>query len=166
MSAPAFQIRRATIRDATELARLRYEFRTELDPPTESETAFVERCTRWITEQLAPEGIWHCWVAVQGTTMVGTVWLQLIEKLPNPVGHLGRHGYVSSVYVVPKLRNGGIGSALLSACLADAQAQGVDALFLWPTEKSRALYERHGFAVRKDLLERRQGDGRGSRVQP
>jgi len=87
---------------------------------------------------------------------VGSIWLQLIEKLPNPVGHPGFHGYVSSVYVVPELRNAGIGSALLEACLAEADGLELDAVFLWPTERSRRLYQRHGFVVPDDLLERRR----------
>lgn len=152
---PPFQVRRATPEDAPTLAQLRYDFRTELDPPIESKTAFVERCALWMTRHLASDGGWRCWLAVLDDTPVGTVWLQLIEKLPNPVGHRDYHGYVSSVYVVPSLRNAGIGSALLQACVADAETLGLDALFLWPTEHSKALYARHGFAVRGDLLERR-----------
>ncbi len=156
VSAAAFQVRRATAADASELARIRYAFRTEFDTPVEAEAAFRERCAPWMAARLGPAGGWRCWVAVLGNTVVGTIWLQLIEKLPNPVGHRGLHGYVSSVYVVPELRNAGIGSALLTACLADADALDVDALFLWPTARSRRLYERYGFTVRDDLLERRR----------
>lgn len=134
---------------------MRYGFRAEFDAPVESEAVFRERCARWMIAQLGPAGRWRCWVAVLGTTLVGSVWLQLIEKLPNPVGHPGFHGYVSSVYVVPELRNAGIGSALLEACLAEADGLGLDALFLWPTDRSRPLYERYGFTVPDDLLERR-----------
>lgn len=150
-----YRIRRAIPGDAPELARLRYEFRSELDPPTEGGPTFRERCAAWMRVQLESTGVWRCWVAVEGSSLVGTAWLQLIEKLPNPVGHLGYHGYVSSVYVVPWLRNVGIGSALLKACLAEARILGIDALFLWPTDRSRPLYQRHGFAVSHDLLERR-----------
>jgi hypothetical protein len=39
----------------------------------------------------------------------------------------------------------------------EAETIGVDRLVLWPTPESRTLYERHGFAVRDDLLERRRG---------
>jgi ribosomal protein S18 acetylase RimI-like enzyme len=155
VSTAGFRIRRATPDDAAELARIRYAFRAELDPPLESENVFRERCARWMMAQLGPAGRWWCWVAVLGTTVVGTLWLQLIEKLPNPVGHRGLHGYVSSVYVLPELRNAGIGSALLAACLAEVDALQLDAVFLWPTARSRGLYERHGFMVRDDLLERR-----------
>jgi ribosomal protein S18 acetylase RimI-like enzyme len=149
------RIRRAGPADAPALARLRYAFRTELDPATESEANFLERCTGWMEHHLGPGGRWCCWVAEAGPSLVGTVWLQLIEKLPNPVGHRGQHGYVSSVYVVPQLRDTGLGSALLEACLAEAETRGLDALFLWPTDRSRAWYARHGFEVSGDLLERR-----------
>lgn len=154
-SSAGFRVRRATPADAADLARMRYGFRAELDAPVESQAVFRERCARWMVAQLGPAGRWRCWVAVLGTTLVGSVWLQLIEKLPNPVGHPGFHGYVSSVYVVPELRNAGIGSALLEACLAEADGLGLDALFLWPTDRSRPLYERYGFTVPDDLLERR-----------
>jgi GNAT superfamily N-acetyltransferase len=105
--------------------------------------------------ELGAHGRWRCWVATTGDTPVGTLWLQLIEKLPNPVGHRDYHGYVSSVYVVPSFRNSGIGSALLEACVAEAELLGIDALFLWPSQRSRPLYARYGFEARDDLLERR-----------
>ena len=155
LSTPAFLIRLATPADAADLARLRYEFRTELDPAVEAKERFMERCAEWMAAQLAPGGAWRCWVADSGGAVVGTVWLQRIEKLPNPVGHLGYHGYISSVYVTADRRGAGIGSALLAACLARCEAEAIDAVFLWPTELSRSLYQRHGFAVRDDLLERR-----------
>lgn len=87
--------------------------------------------------------------------VVGTVWLQLIQKLPNPVAERELHGYISSLYVTPEHRGAGVGTLLLRAVLEECDARGVDAVLLWPTPKSRSLYERHGFAVRSDLLERR-----------
>jgi ribosomal protein S18 acetylase RimI-like enzyme len=161
LSPPAFLVRPATLADVADLARLRYEFRIELDQPVEAEKEFVQRCREWMLKQLGVGGVWRCWVAESGSGLVGTIWLQLIEKLPNPVGHLGFHGYISSVYVRPGLRNGGIGSALMTTCLAECQARGIDAVFLWPTARSRSLYQRHGFVVRDDLLERREGEESG-----
>jgi GNAT superfamily N-acetyltransferase len=155
VSAADFVIRRAGPADVPELARLRYEFRSELYPAVEEETPFLERFTNWMKPRLAPGGAWRCWVAISGGRLVGTLWLGLIEKLPNPAGHLERHAYVSSVYVVPELRNSGIGSALLTTCLDECRAKDVDSVLLWPTSRSRALYERHGFAVRDDLQQRR-----------
>jgi len=151
----AFHIRRAGPADAKILAQLRYDFRVELDPPSEPAHIFRERCEEWMSEQLDRDGRWSCWLAVLGETPVGTLWMQLIEKLPNPNGHRDYHGYISSVYVVPEFRNAGLGSALLQTCISEAETFGVDALFLWPSARSRPLYARHGFVVREDLLERR-----------
>jgi GNAT superfamily N-acetyltransferase len=151
----AVSIRLAGPADAPALARLRYAFRAELDPSPEDEAGFLRRCERWMVDRLSPRGPWRCWVAEEGGTLVGSVWLQIIEKLPNPVGESECHGYVSSFYVVPSRRSAGLGSALLSACLQECERQETDAVFLWPTPLSRPLYQRHGFVVRDDFLERR-----------
>jgi GNAT superfamily N-acetyltransferase len=148
-------VRPALRADAPALARLRYEFRAELDAGVEAEAAFLQRCEHWMADRLGGVGSWRCWVAEESTALVGTVWLQLVEKLPNPVGEFEHHGYVSSLYVVPSHRSAGLGSVLLSACLRECERLGTDAVFLWPTERSRPLYERHGFRVRDDFLERR-----------
>ena len=105
--------------------------------------------------RLVPGGPWRCWLAEVAGRAVGMIWLHGIEKLPNPVGEVESHGYVSSLYVAPSSRGEGLGDRLLGACLEACLAQGVDAVILWPTPRSRSLYERHGFMVREDLLERR-----------
>lgn len=156
MSASAgITIRRAGPADAAVVAGLRYRFRTESEAPAEPETGFIERSIRWMAEHLAGESTWRCWVAAADREVVGTLWLQLVEKLPNPNAHLQWHGYISSFYVIPTLRNRGIGTDLMAACLRDCDSEGVDAVFLWPTDRSRPFYERYGFRVRDDLLERR-----------
>jgi GNAT superfamily N-acetyltransferase len=156
MPAPSpYTIRAAGLNDVPVLARLRYEFRATLDPAAEPEPDFLKRCQEWMSARLATPGSWRCWVAQEAGTLAGTVWLLPVEKLPNPVGEPERHGYVSSLYVRPAYRGGGLGSELLATCLGACEAEGFDALFLWPTPRSRTLYLRHGFEVRQDLLERR-----------
>ena len=154
-SSSSCRIRAATPADAPALAALRYEFRAALDPAAESHESFIERCQAWIRERLAPGSAWRCWIVEDGTHPVGMAWLMTIDKLPNPVGEPERHGYLSSLYLQPSFRGHGIGSDLLDTCLRACEAQNCDAVFLWPTARSRSLYLRHGFAVREDLLERR-----------
>ena len=151
-----WRIRPATPDDASELARLRHDFRAERRSPTEPRAEFLERCSRWMRQRLRPDAEWRCWLAVSEDQIVGTLWLQLIEKIPNPGDEAELHGYISSVYVVPALRRIGVGAGLLRACLAECDALGTDAEFLWSTSDSRGLYQRHGFAARDDLLERRE----------
>jgi ribosomal protein S18 acetylase RimI-like enzyme len=162
---PDLIIRRATPADAASLARLRCEFRSSIGAPAtasgqvrEPEPAFLDRCTAWMAARLEAGGVWRCWVVEREGVIRGTVWLQLIEKLPNPVGEPESHGYISNLYVQPILRGAGIGSALLECCLGQCDADSVDAVVLWPTPQSRSLYQRYGFAVRDDLMERRFDD--------
>jgi GNAT superfamily N-acetyltransferase len=143
--------------DASALARLRYEFRASQAQAGETEPQFIARATPWMAERLAPGGVWRCWVAEHDGRLVGTVWLQTIEKLPNPVAEPERHGYVSSLYVEPAHRGTGLGGRLLASCLDACAEAALDAVILWPTPRSRSLYERHGFAVRDDLLALRLG---------
>jgi GNAT superfamily N-acetyltransferase len=148
-------VRLATPADAASLARLRYSFRAAQATTIESEHDFLARCGAWMAERLGPKGAWRCWVAETGNHLVGTIWLQLIEKLPNPVEETEWHGYITSFYVDPGWRNSGLGSAMLARALEECAAREVDAVILWPTPKSRALYERHGFGVRDDIMARR-----------
>jgi GNAT superfamily N-acetyltransferase len=150
------RLRRAVPGDARALARLRYAFRSEIAPPVESQPRFVTRCARWMAARLRRGGDWCCWV-VEGAdgALIGSAWLQVIEKLPNPVAESERHGYITNLYLQPSFRGQGIGGRLLVALLAECERESVDAVILWPTPRSRSLYARHGFAVRDDLLERR-----------
>ncbi len=151
-------VRRATPEDAPSLARLRYEFRAAVSPPEETEDSFVPRCEAWMAARLAPaSSSWCVWVADAGEDLVGTVWLQLLEKIPNPVAEPERHGYVSNLFVQPSHRGYGLGAALMEAALRECDDSQVDAVVLWPTPRSRSLYQRFGFEVRDDLMERRGG---------
>jgi GNAT superfamily N-acetyltransferase len=150
------RIREATPADVPALAELRYALRTESDSATEPPARFLVRCAAWMAARLAGDSSWRCWlVASDGERIVGNLWLQLIEKMPNPVDEPELHAYVSNVYVLPEARGAGLGGGLLQAALACCRARGVDAVILWPTPRSRPLYERHGFAVPKDLFELR-----------
>lgn len=148
-------VRLATASDADALARLRYEFRAGIGEPCEAEAAFVARCAPWMAARLGPGAGWRCWVVGHGREIRGMIWLSLIEKLPNPVVEPEHHAYITSFYLQPDARGAGLGSALLGACLRACDEGEVDAVILWPTPRSRTLYERHGFSVRDDVMERR-----------
>jgi GNAT superfamily N-acetyltransferase len=151
-------IRLALPADAAVLAQLRYDFRAFTAPPTEPEPAFVARCTHWMAEALRSPR-WLAWIADLNGTVAGNLWLQAIEKLPNPGEERERHAYITNAYVAPAQR-GGIGRLLLETALAWCRANGVDSVVLWPTAGSRTLYARHGFAVRDDLMEAVLDDAR------
>jgi len=145
-------IRLANVSDAVTLARMRYALRSSTGRAIETEVDFVQRCLPWMTEHLEAEE-WRCWVAEHQGSVIGNLWLQRIDKIPNPTSESEYYAYITSFYVTESARGMGIGSSLLSTALSWCRKHDVQAVILWPTEKSRTLYERFGFAVRSDLLE-------------
>ena len=145
-------IRPAAPADAPRLAELRYEFRAPRAPSTETRDDFLDRCTRWMRERLSSDA-WRCWVALRGETIIGHVWLHLIEKIPNPVAEAEWHAYITNMYVQETAR-GGVGGGLMDAALAWCGAREIDYIILWPTERSRTLYQKKGFAASDAIMAR------------
>jgi GNAT superfamily N-acetyltransferase len=156
VEAPAsHDVRRATQSDAAALARLRLEFRGPRAPNVESETEFLSRCETWMRDRLGDDSIWRVWILERNRETAGAVWMQVVEKLPNPTAESELHAYISNFYVRPDHRNTGAGSSLLRAAIAETERLGVDSIFLWPSARSRPLYERNGFAVNENVLVRK-----------
>jgi GNAT superfamily N-acetyltransferase len=153
MNTPAdSRVRRATTADVPALATLRYEFRSRRKTAVESAADFLPRCTDWMRPRLADEARWRVWVLERDGAIVGNIWLEIVEKLPNPNVERELHGYVTNFFVRPEYRNTGAGSRLLQAVLDECRRSEVDSVFLWPSERSRPLYERFGFAPPFEML--------------
>ena len=153
---PAPRLRLAGVADVRVLTELRYELRTGIAPDLKPEAGFHERCAEWMAARLPWTDVWRCWLAEdEAGEPLGTVWLQFLEKLPNPVGEPDLHAYLTGFYVRAIARNRGVGTALLDAALAACAERGTDTVFLWPTARSRGLYLRHGFVEQSGILTRR-----------
>ncbi len=153
MNTPATRgVRRATLADVDALARLRHAFRAEAHRVVEDEREFLARCTEWMRARLHDGSHWRVWILDYDGDIVGNVWLQLVEKIPNPGRESEAHAYLSNFFVTPSARNTGGGSMLIAAALEHARSSHVDTVFLWPTPRSRALYERLGFHEANALL--------------
>lgn len=146
-------IRRAGSLDISKLARMRYEFRAEHAPATEDAGEFLPRCEQWMRERLVSGGLWHCWVLDNGTEIIGCIWIGVIEKIPNPAPEAEHHAYITNFYIVKEARDLGLGSRLLEVALDWCRETHAHAAVLWPSDKSRSLYERNGFSVHDDVLE-------------
>jgi len=159
---PAVHVRRALPRDADALAELRYAFRLEQRPATESPDTFAARCSNWMRPRLRGDSRWTVWLAERDGRIVGNVWMQFVEKIPNPGPESELHAYISNFFIVPAERNSGVGTQILSAAVAYCRAHHVDTVFLWPTQRSTPLYQRTGFEIPTDLLvlELREGKPR------
>jgi len=95
--------------------------------------------------RLGADSAWRCWVAEREQAILGQLWLQLVEKLPNPVAEPERHAYVTNVFVREAERGHGLGGRLLETAMEWSRRRDVDSILLWPSEASRSLYARFGF---------------------
>ena len=147
------KIRVATESDAPVLARFRYALRSSAREMTESEEEFSERCIRWMLARLHVESCWQCWIAEGEQELVGNIWSQLVEKIPNPAAETECYLYVTNFYVREEYRGKGIGTRLLSEALTWGKANNAHTAILWPRERSKSLYLRHGFTAADDLMQ-------------
>ncbi|HYV10702.1 MAG TPA: GNAT family N-acetyltransferase [Pyrinomonadaceae bacterium] len=147
------KIRVATESDAAVLAQFRYELRSSAREMIESEEKFGERCARWIRERLHDRSCWRCWIAEYEQTPVGNIWSQLVEKIPNPAAETECFVYVTNFYVREEYRGQGIGTMLLSEAVNWAKINNAHTAILWPRERSKSLYLRHGFTAADDLMQ-------------
>ena len=148
--------RLATPADTGTLANLRWDFRTELRleaiPPSVTRKELQAEMMVFLDDAFS-SGDWAIWVAEEDGQVLANLYIRRIRKVPNPV-HLFREiGYVTNVYVIPGRRNQGVGDQLMQAAQNWAKAEGLELLFLWPSQRSVPFYLRHGFSKDNDLLE-------------
>jgi GNAT superfamily N-acetyltransferase len=140
-------VREATVRDADELARLRWQFRIEAGTHRSiTLESFVDEMVSFVREALGGHQ-WKAFVAERGGPLIGCVWVQFVERVPHPNLRRGERpiAYITNMYVEPELRNGGVGRALLDAAVGCAQRRGASGAILWPSERSVPFYRRAGF---------------------
>lgn len=151
-----YRIRQATIADARELARLRWDFSDQTDQTFEA----FSRSFAAFVEQILATGLWTIWVAEQDRRIIGNIYVQRVLKVPRPRRPEAYFGFVTNVYVEPFARNQGIGSQLLRTIQEWARGQHIEFLILWPSEESVAFYQRAGFVRNVDILEYEVQQGR------
>lgn len=153
------RIRLAMSDDCHALAEMRYRFRAEIESVTETKSRFVRRCTSWMRKRFRVRSCpWRCWVLDDGSRLLGHVCVQLFEKIPNPVKDEPElHAYITNFYVVPEMRDQGLGKKLLNKALSWCRSQGTDAVILWASPASKSLYRGYGFVAPLDFFELRDG---------
>jgi ribosomal protein S18 acetylase RimI-like enzyme len=134
-------IRRASVEDAGEIARLLHDFNTEFSAPTPGVAALAENARRLLTKQemavllggAEPDGI-------------ALIRFRLSVWTAVPEAHL------QELYVAPARRGEGLGRTLLEAAIELAREQGATTIDLGTSvtdTAARALYESAGFTNRE-----------------
>jgi ribosomal protein S18 acetylase RimI-like enzyme len=137
-------IREATAADASQLARLRWEFRVE-EQNREARAEFLETTMTWFGSALS-SGRWIVAVAeLEPGYLCGCICLQMIEKVPAPGGRHRAWGYVTNAYVDMNARGQGVGGRLLGLLIEMARDRNLEFLIVWPSDDAVAFYHRAGF---------------------
>ncbi len=132
--------RRATAADAPTLAALCWQWRG--GGRDEGRAAFLDSFSAWVVEHLATHVPFL--VEVDGQP-AGAAWLHLTSRIPTPELPDRPTGDVQSVYVVPELRNTGVGTALITAVVTDARKRGLQVVSVHANERAVSFYLRAGF---------------------
>jgi len=140
MHAPTLK---ATAGDAAKLAALRWRQVTERSGDNgRDRDAFVESFATWTIDHLASH---RPFVAESDGELVGMAWLLVGERVPGRDCRRRQFGDVQSVYVVPEVRNGGVGAAQLTELLAEAAAIELEHVTVHSSDRAVPLYQRVGF---------------------
>ncbi len=125
------------------MARLRWRWPgEERDETGPDHAAFLEYFSAWVVDHLST----HLpFLAEVDGRVAGMAWLMLATRVPSPTRIDRRTGDVQSVYVVPELRNSGVGAALLDAVLAEARDRGLEHVTVHSSDRAVPFYLRAGF---------------------
>jgi len=104
--------------------------------------AFLAYFTGWVLDNIATHLPFV--VEVDGRA-AGMAWLALSTRVPSASRLDRRTGDVQSVFVVPELRNQGVGAALIEAILRDARNRELELVTVHSSRGAVTLYLRSGF---------------------
>jgi GNAT superfamily N-acetyltransferase len=153
VTAPAGVVyRTATVHDVPALSSLRVLLTFEDEGPPATVPPGFDASFAAVVREGIESGRWVVWLAEADGLIVAHAFVGLIEKIPRPVPTPRFVGYLTNVYTRPELRSRGIGADLLTRVTEWAGDHDVELLLVWPSESSIPLYERAGFASRRDPL--------------
>lgn len=94
----------------------------------------------------------RAFVAEAGGEVVGMAWLAVLDRVPTANKYSRRGGDVQSVFVLPELRDHGIGARLMSAVLDEARRLGLEHVTVHSSARAVPFYRRNGWAHDPETL--------------
>ena len=144
----------AALEDLDKLIQIRIDFlRGHGDSmSTDMENTLRTQLTAYIPKHLNRD--LFIFAVKEDESIIATVFLSLVETIPNSVYPNGRTGVVHNVYTCPAYRKTGLATALLQEMLNKARPLDINSIDLIATEDGRPLYEKSGFQSIKNTYMR------------
>ncbi len=148
--------RTAKIKDLSQLAELRWDFRMEDGDETAAvgKSDFVVACVSFLRRGLE-NGYYVYWLAEEAGEIAAHIFVHKIELVPRPCKIRDQFGYVTNNYTKPEYRNKGIGSKLMQEVKDWAKSEDLELLIVYPSEQAVSFYERAGFDAENEVMELR-----------
>ncbi|MBL4934441.1 GNAT family N-acetyltransferase [Clostridium sp. YIM B02515] len=145
--------RLATESDVSMLSEMRWEHEYEEEGKFNiSKEDFIKECNLFLVDGLK-SGSWEYWIAEENNKVISNVYINRIRKVPKPQKLFAEIGYVTNVHTKAEFRNEGIGTELLKKVKQWAINNKIELLFVWPSQRSVAFYERQGFSSSNEIME-------------
>jgi GNAT superfamily N-acetyltransferase len=142
-------VRRATPADAPALAGLRWSRATQdHGHQGDNRAELVAAMADWMRTHPGHQA----YVAELGGEVVGMAWLALLDRVPTATSYSRRGGDVLSVFVVPGLRNRGVGARLMAAILQEASRLELEQVTVHSSSRAVPFYERNGWVHDPETL--------------
>lgn len=148
------RIRTATLDDAPALAAFRWSHDESQHESQHASQIDQADFVAWMRDHRASH---TAFVAERDDGFVGVAWLAIQPRPPGPAARSRAGGDIQSVYVVPELRNRGIGTALVAAIIEAADGRRLEHLVVRSGRRALPFYRRMGFESNERNLELRRG---------
>lgn len=99
-----------------------------------------------------PDGSHMAFLAVYEGKEVGSGSICFTDELPSPDNLSGHCAYLMNIYVREGYREHGIGHAIVSKLLEEAERYDCGKIYLETTDKGRGVYESLGFRDMPDMM--------------
>ena len=146
------RISQATADDVAGLAGLLWLDTHDEEPAQRSADAFAAQLAQWWA---ARQDSHLAFVArLVRPEIVGMAWVALVPRVPRPGATSRLSADIQSVFVMPRQRGQGIGSALVAAASEHAARLGSVRVTVHSGRTAVPVYERLGFKSSRQLLQR------------
>ena len=143
--------RKATINDIVQISELR---KKQLQDEGQKPSINMDEELHQFFKDKMSSGDLIEWIAEDSNGIIATSAIIFMDFPPSFTNPTGKRGYIANMYTSDEYRGQGIAGRLLEYLEKEAQARGVEMLFLHASEMGRRAYVKSGFSETDTFMEK------------